>query len=146
MSSVARRKAPFLKLLILSILVVKNSMHGYAIYKDILLYTKEKWRPSIGTIYRVLNAMNKEGLLVKKKIRLGGRTISQYTITKKGIQVFIEMSRPMLMKMTAILSTFIEAYRRLLKEYDEKLDREVVERLMKLYSSIKEYIEVYKET
>ncbi|WFO75949.1 PadR family transcriptional regulator [Desulfurococcaceae archaeon MEX13E-LK6-19] len=142
----AKRKAPFLKLLILAVLVVKGSMHGYAIYKDIVFHTKEKWKPSIGTIYRILNEMNREGLLEKKILKSSGRKISQYTITEKGMKVFIETSRPTLIKMSTILTTFIEAYKKLLEERGEKLNKEAVDRLTKLNNAIENYLSLYSNT
>lgn len=141
-----KKKSPFLKLLVLALLITKGSMHGYAIYKEIIVHTKEKWRPSIGTIYRVLNEMYREGFLEKNVLKTSGRRVVQYTITDRGVQTFIDTSKHLLPKMSTILATFIEAYKVVSEKKDWKPGDELVNKLSRLSKVIGEYLSKQKST
>lgn len=134
--------APFLRLIVLSILITKGEQHGYAIYKDILSFTKEKWKPSIGTIYRILNTMSKEGLLEKQRLSVGRKKVITYRITSKGLEAFINESRCVLVKMSSTLANFALALEKL-GEAGTPIDRVVLEKFKDLHEVLDRIIKRY---
>jgi DNA-binding PadR family transcriptional regulator len=70
-------------------------MWGYKIKKQ--AETKFGVRLGHGTLYPLLNALEKDGFLIGQKHRQGGRTTKVYSLTKKGEE-------------------YVEAYNRVLKE------------------------------
>jgi len=98
-----RRKAyrSALRIHVLGIIIMNNRVHGYGIYKQILENTglvERFGRPSVGTIYRVLNNLVEEGLITRKKERVGGRTLYYYTPTRKGLEEFARICEAFLDK------------------------------------------------
>mgnify|MGYP003877395077 CR=1 FL=1 len=114
--------------MILAILINEGELHGYALYKRILDITQMHWRPSIGTIYRLLNDMAKRGLVLKNT---KGRR-HEYKVTCKGMKYFIENSRIPLTRMTGMLATALEAYFRTIKDKPDALPEDLKERLRAL--------------
>ena len=101
-----RMRQPFLKVLILAILISEGELHGYLLHKRILHHTCMRWKPSIGTIYRVLNEMVEEGLVLRRD---EGRRHS-YVVTRKGIEYFIRNSEAPLTRMAGVMATLLNAY------------------------------------
>ena len=119
----------------LAILISEGELHGYLLYKRIMEYTCMRWRPSIGTMYRTLNDMVKEGLVIK---RSEGRRYS-YVITPKGIEYFIENSKAPIMRMAGVLTKILEAYLKVPKEGSEVLTKELRRRLRSLREVLGRY-------
>lgn len=135
MSSKKKKKSSFLKILSLAILISEGDLHGYALYKKIIYHTHMKWVPSIGTVYRVLNEMAREGLIEKKVM---GRK-SVYKITSKGIEYYIENSITSVTKITGILATTLNAYLNIMGEKPGIINEELRERLEILYNVLLKY-------
>ncbi len=135
MSSKKKKKSSFLKILSLAILISEGDLHGYALYKKIIYHTHMKWVPSIGTVYRVLNEMAREGLIEKKVM---GRK-SVYKITSKGIEYYIENSIASVTKITGILATTLNAYLNIMVEKPGIINEELRERLEILYNVLLKY-------
>lgn len=90
-----------LRIHVLGIIIRNKRVHGYGIYKKILENTrlvKKFGRPSIGTIYRVLNNLVEEGLVTREEERIGGRTLYYYAPTKKGLEEFARICEAFLDK------------------------------------------------
>jgi len=128
------RKCRFLEVLLLALLV-KEETHGYALYKKILEHTSMEWKPSIGTIYRVLNDMASRKLVVKKIV---DRRIV-YSITEEGIREFINTSIKPLSRLTGILAILLEAYMEIAREKPCILGEPLIGNLRKLYSVLEKY-------
>jgi len=62
----------------------KKKMHGYAIINAFYDATNKRWKPSFGSVYPVLKALEREGLIKSKPKKHGKRVIKIYSITKKG--------------------------------------------------------------
>jgi len=132
---VRKRKCSLLKILILAILIKEGETHGYSLYKEMLHYTSMRWKPSIGTIYRTLNDMAKEGLISKHTE--GRKHI--YTVTKEGIEYFIKNSKTPLIRMSGTLTTILEAYLKILSINPQALTKELKERLRDLETVLYKY-------
>ncbi len=117
-----------MRVLILAILIEEGRIHGYSLHKRILHYTHMRWKPSIGTIYRTLNEMVGEGLIIKST---EGRR-HHYTITQKGVEYFIKYSKAPATKMAGILITILEAYFKIIDERPDVLTKDLRERLRTL--------------
>ena len=128
----------FLRVLILAILINEGSLHGYLLYKKILHHTCKKWKPSIGTIYRTLNEMVREGLISKHR----GDRRHNYSITPKGIDYFIKTSKTPITRMTGVLTTVLEAYSKIIVEkpsISSILTRDLREKLKKLSEMLEKH-------
>ena len=130
-----RARCSFLELLILGILVNEGELHGYALYKRIVDVTQAYWRPSIGTMYRLLNDMARRGLVSRS---LKGRRRS-YTVTSRGLEYFIKASKPPLTRKAGVLATVLEAYFKLAEENPGIMDEDLKERLRTLMRVLEEH-------
>ena len=133
-----KRRTPFLRVLILAILIKEGSLHGYSLYKRILYHTRMKWKPSIGTIYRTLNEMVKEEFIMKR----AENRRRNYTITSKGIDYFIKNSKAPLTKMAGVLATALEAYLKISSinpDMSGLLSKDLKERLKNLKKVLQKY-------
>ncbi|VVB76302.1 Transcriptional regulator PadR-like family protein [Candidatus Tiddalikarchaeum anstoanum] len=72
-----------LKFLVLHILSA-GPIHGYGLFKE--LEKSYKWRPSCGTLYPVLNTLEKDSLITSSETVECGRFKKIYSITPKGIE------------------------------------------------------------
>ncbi len=133
-----RNRCSFLELLTLAILINEGELHGYALYKRILDITQMRWKPSIGTIYRLLNDIARRGLVTKntKDRRY------DYRITCEGVEYFMENSRIPLTRMTGMLATALEAYFRIAASRRNALPEDLKERLRALREILNAHSEV----
>lgn len=100
------------KIKVLGIIIKNKEIHGYGIYKELLsiihgLELIEK--PSIGTIYRILNELLEEGYIEEKIQYKGKRKIILYHPTPKGINEFLRISKGFLTKTLIGLKLVISA-------------------------------------
>lgn len=79
-----------MKTLVLSIIIRFDKIHGYMIYKNLLSMGMEKWSPSIGTLYRLLKELEKDGLVMKEADMEGSRRIVYYYPTEKGVEEYLK--------------------------------------------------------
>ncbi len=86
-------RAPYrdsLKMLVLRLLA-EEPMHGYRILRRVSELTGDKWKPAPGTLYPLLEHMEKEGLIEthaveRGKVKSGERIL--YRLTDKGWEEF----------------------------------------------------------
>ncbi len=126
-----------LKAFMLGIIIQKGRVHGYEIYKDLIDLGKNKWRPSIGTIYRMLNEMVKEGLIEKQEIIEGKRTVIYYRPTQQGIIEFVVRSKLFLEKVYLGLSLLTATLQELKKA--GMSDEELEQKVRKILELLKKY-------
>ena len=126
-----------LKAFMLGIIIQKGRVHGYEIYKNLIDLGKNKWRPSIGTIYRMLNEMVKEGLIEKQEIIEGKRTVIYYRPTQQGIIEFVVRSKLFLEKVYLGLSLLTATLQELKKA--GMLDEELEQKVRKILELLKKY-------
>ena len=108
-----RRFKGALKLLVLALALSRGEVHGYEVYKTIGELTGGRWRPSLGTIYRVMNEMVEEGLLEKRTSYEGRRQVGLYSPTVKGAAHFLESSTEYLRRIAIGVELVLEAASRL---------------------------------
>ncbi len=134
-----RKRTQALKYLILASLIIEPNIHGYGIYKKILYITQASWKPSIGTIYRVLNELVAEGLAIRdEKPEVGRRRIT-YRISEKGVQTFLNETKAPLTKLLGTVATILEAYLKLSERVSLEIYPDLKERLIKLREIIRVY-------
>ncbi|MCE4614625.1 MAG: PadR family transcriptional regulator [Desulfurococcales archaeon] len=101
-------RAPYrdsLKMLVLRLLA-EEPMHGYKILKRVSALTGDKWKPAPGTLYPLLDHMEKEGLIEtytieRGRVKSGERIL--YRLTHKGWDEFINKLR---MKTDALINMY----------------------------------------
>ncbi len=138
------RRKPYgvLRMVILAIVLSKGRVHGYEICKTIESFAYGAWRPSQGTIYRVLNEMVEEGLLDKEVIE-DRRQVAYYTITEQGIRAFLEIAQEFFKKLNIVLPLTVEAVLKV-NEYGYHTD-EILARFLDLAKSIAKLYEYVGE-
>jgi len=130
---VSKRKRPqSLRHLILASLIIEPNMHGYGIYKKISYIAQAPWKPSIGTIYRVLNELVSEGLIVREEKPEASRRRIIYRISEKGVDAFLKETKAPLTKLSGTVATILEAYIKLSDRVGLGVDPDLRERLIKL--------------
>uniref|UniRef100_A0A7J3QCX4 PadR family transcriptional regulator n=1 Tax=Ignisphaera aggregans TaxID=334771 RepID=A0A7J3QCX4_9CREN len=123
-----KAKYSWLRNLILAILATGSDIHGYIIYKRIENIVGEKWKPSIGTFYRVLVKLREEGLI--ECYRQNRRNICK--ITDKGIDYILSNIVSHLPKFIGILSEILSAYRQILSSKKMEMPLEIKVKLNRL--------------
>ncbi|MCE4606610.1 MAG: PadR family transcriptional regulator [Desulfurococcales archaeon] len=101
-------RAPYrdsLKMLVLRLLA-EEPMHGYKILKKVSTLTGDKWKPAPGTLYPLLDHMEKEGLIEtydveRGRVKSGERIL--YRLTSKGWEEFISKLK---VKTDALISMY----------------------------------------
>ncbi len=111
----AKRRG-LLKLLTLSIIISHERIHGYNIYKELTRSPTYNWKPSIGTLYRLLNEMVEEGYIVKEETMYGNKRIVYYKPASKGIEEFQRIASLILCKVTVGFETLLPAIMTLKKK------------------------------
>jgi DNA-binding PadR family transcriptional regulator len=104
---------------ILAIIIKHGEIHGYGIYKDLLGYIRDHpyiTKPSLGTIYRLLNQLVLEGYVERKVISRNGRRAIYYKATNKGIEEFLRITESFLDRTTVGLALVVST----LKQLDER--------------------------
>lgn len=138
---VLQSRCSFLELLILAILINEGELHGYAIHKQIIEATQMQWKPSIGTIYRLLNEMAEKGLIARSAA--GRRQV--YAVTPQGTRYFADNSINPLTRRVGVIATVLKALLSLAKENPEVLTPQLKERLKALKKILKQYSELLVE-
>lgn len=137
-----------LRMLILGIIILRGRTHGYEVFKELRRLAELagcKWNPSLGTIYRFLNEMVDEGLIIKTEITKGKRSIACYEPTEKGVEEFIKAGRVFLNKMYISLKLLITIFHKLRARGRDVEDLEcLLTRIQKLLGEGKE-IDVCKK-
>ncbi len=132
------RAKGMLKALMLGIAIQEGRVHGYMVYKRLVGFGGGRWRPSIGTIYRMLNEMVEEGLLERRVEARGRRSVAYYTPTERGVSEFLERSRTFLERVQTGLSLLTATLKRLRSM--GVVDVEVEERVKKLHRLLGDYV------
>jgi len=108
-----RRFIGALKVLILSLILAKGRVHGYEVYKTIEVLGGGRWRPSLGTIYRVLNEMVEEGFIEKHGSLEGRRYVAYYTATPRGAEFFADTAAAYLRRVRLVIELILRASEKL---------------------------------
>jgi DNA-binding PadR family transcriptional regulator len=92
----------FLKFIVLKI-IRDSPTHGYEIIKKIEVRSAGRWTPSAGSIYPILEDLEKNGIIQSEEIERK----KVYAITPKGELAFNRMTdkkRQLLVEMTAVIN------------------------------------------
>ncbi len=116
--------------------------YGYGILKEIVELSDGEWRPSVGTIYKVISELVSEGLLREcgSEIRRG-RQIQYYEITDEGIKELIRYSYVILRRISTGMKFLLRLYRELIRTgKDKRLALKVREELREILREFKELV------
>ena len=73
-----------IKPIILKMLSEKERMYGYEIVQEVKALSAGKIHIKEGSLYPILHALKKEGILETESREVGGRTRKYYSISEKG--------------------------------------------------------------
>lgn len=131
-SLVKRARYSWLKNLILAILASGEVMHGYVIYKRIEEAVGARWRPSIGTFYRILMRLRNEGMI--ECYKQNRRTVCK--ISDKGLNYMIDEISLHLPKFLGVINEVLKAYVYVVKNRNTNMDLDTVNKLKKLMNTV----------
>lgn len=137
----ARRKG-LLRALILSIIIRNEKIHGYGIYKEIV-DSSLGYFPSIGTIYRLLGELHREGL-IEKEVVSGSKKKVYYLPTNKGLEEFVNIATCFLNKTVRGLSVLTPVMKKLYEEGRRATLFVLESRVEEIYNLSKEFLESIK--
>jgi DNA-binding PadR family transcriptional regulator len=112
LSRLAKTKG-LLRFIILGIIISNERIHGYRIHKLITEITRGRWKPSIGTTYRLLNELLREGYITAEESSRGRRRVVYYKATEKGINEFLRVTDVFTDKIIIGLNLIIGSIKRL---------------------------------
>ncbi len=112
-----KRQCGLLKFLVLSHALIHGRVYGYGVLKEIVNLSGGSWRPSVGTIYKVISELVSEGLLreERKDVRRG-RQVVYYVITREGVEELRRWADWILKRVATGVKFLIMLYSRLAEE------------------------------
>ncbi len=131
----------FLKNIITGIVISRGETHGYEIYRELIRIGRGRWKPSIGTIYRVLGEMVEEGCLDKRIIVKGKRKIIYYRATEKGIEEFLKATNEFVNKILLLEDLIVKALDKISNNSREEKITSIRAVLTEQYYLLKEFLE-----
>jgi DNA-binding PadR family transcriptional regulator len=127
---------------VLAIIIKHGEIHGYGIYKDLLEYIRDHpyiTKPSLGTIYRLLNQLVLEGYVERKATSKDGRRIIYYRATSKGIEEFLRITESFLDRIMVGLALVVSTLKQLEERgIDTMSIRDKLYRIRKLLETMNE--------
>ncbi|MEM2389266.1 MAG: PadR family transcriptional regulator [Ignisphaera sp.] len=138
---VRRTRYSWLKNLVLSILSNGDPMHGYMIYKRIEDAVGVRWKPSIGTFYRLLARLRDDGLI--NCFKQNRRTVCR--ITDRGIEHIVNEVLTHLPKFIGVLNEILSAYLYIVRMRSTGVDPYIRERIEKLFTTANSIINIDTE-
>ena len=130
-----RSRLAWVKAALLAYGVVKGEFYGYEAYKLFIEAGGEKWKPSVGTIYKMLAEMVEEGLLERRgSWKTPRRMVYYYRVTSKGVETYVEKALRYADKTAFWLALVVESLVKL-EEQGYSTPRSVVDKLRRLCSA-----------
>ncbi len=116
----------------------KKPKSGYDLLKEITKKTEGTWTPSKGTLYPLLNSLEKENLIQIKKI--GQRSKTVYEPTKKGLTQLANIR-----KHAQEMEEKISQFRNMLSEIINEDQSEIISLMLQLRKLIFQLSQTKKE-
>ncbi len=95
------KQGGLLRFLILAHALIHGRTYGYGVLREVSQLSAGAWRPSVGTIYKVISELVAEGLLRevgKEKCR--GRQVVYYELTDAGLKELRQMADWLLLRIS----------------------------------------------
>lgn len=138
------RKKGLLKTIVLSVIIKHGKLHGYGVYREITSLV-DTYNPSIGTIYRVLGSLYKEGLIDKEEVQ-GRRKVIYYKPTPRGKEEFMKTVNCFLTKTARGLSFIIPVLNKLRNEMPARDLFSIDSRIKEIAEMVNAFIDKTKVT
>ncbi len=145
MREASERRVGALKVLALALALINDGIHGYELCRRISELSGGKWVPSIGTIYRILNELAKEGYLSRSEEGRGERQVIIYRLTEEGMNFLVSKLPCILRKNYLGMKIVLEAYVKLVKRGLIKLGGDDIAMLNELRGLINELKNLFKD-
>lgn len=111
------KQGGLLRFLILAHALIHGRTYGYGVLREVSQLSDGAWRPSVGTIYKVISELVAEGLLRevgKEKCR--GRQVVYYELTDAGLKELRQMADWLLLRISTGMKFLALLYASLLKD------------------------------
>ncbi len=114
------RQCGLLRFLILAHALIHGRTYGYGVLREVLQLSNGAWRPSVGTIYKVISELVSEGLLREVgKERCKGRQVVYYELTDAGFKELRWMADWLILRISTGVKFLTLLYASLLKDKEE---------------------------
>ncbi len=135
------RQGGLLRFLILAHALIHGKTYGYGVLREVSQLSDGAWKPSVGTIYKVISELVSEGLLREVgKERYRGRRVVYYELTDAGYKELRWMADWLLLRISTGMKFLTMLYVSLLQ--DERRVRGPATAL-KAFTAIKEAAEEF---
>mgnify|MGYP000029314528 CR=1 FL=1 len=125
--------------------LVEGDAHGYEIMKRVERITAGYWRPAPGSLYPVIDSLEKEGLIECYIVEHRGKQRRMCRLTDDGYRVLIDLLKRKIKVYVSVLHASLNAYHASLKHLNiiktDECIKQVIDILSKLSDKINQCIE-----
>lgn len=125
--------------------LVEGDVHGYEIIKRVERITAGYWRPAPGSLYPVIDSLEKEGLIECYIVEHRGKQRRMCKLTDDGYRVLIDLLKRKIKVYVSVLHASLNAYHVSLKHLNitktDECIKQVIDILSKLNDKINQCIE-----
>ncbi len=90
--------------------LTEGDAHGYEVMKRIEKITAGYWKPAPGSLYPVIDSLEKEGLIECYSVEVHGKQRRMCKLTNEGYQVLVELLNRKIKVYTYVLEASLKAY------------------------------------
>lgn len=125
--------------------LVEGEAHGYEIMKRIEKITSGFWKPAPGSLYPIIDSLEKEGLIECYSVEYRGKQRRMCRLTDDGYRVLNELLERKIRLYLSVLTASLRAYCTTLrnlnvKDLEERISK-VIEELSQLIAKVKNCFE-----
>lgn len=116
--------------------LVEGDAHGYEIMKRVEKITAGYWRPAPGSLYPVIDSLEKEGLIECYIVEHRGKQRRICKLTNDGYKALIDLLKRKIRVYVSVLYASINAYHVSLKHLNITTDDECIKQVIDLTSKL----------
>lgn len=140
----ARHERGLLGFLVL-VSLVEGDAHGYEVMKRVERITAGYWRPAPGSLYPVIDSLEKEGLIECYVVEHRGKQRRMCKLTDEGYKVLVDLLKRKIKVYASVLQASVNAYYTSLQHLNiiktDECIKQVIDVLMDLNDRISQCIE-----
>ncbi len=103
--------------------LTEGDAHGYEVMKRIEKITAGYWKPAPGSLYPIIDSLEKEGLIECYNVEVHGKQRRMCRLTSEGYQVLIELLNRKAKVYVHVLEASLRAYMRAAEKLNLPIER-----------------------
>jgi len=120
--------------------LVEGNAHGYEIMKRVERITAGYWKPAPGSLYPVIDSLEKEGLIECYIVEHCGKQRRMCKLTDDGYRVLMDLLKRKIKVYVSVLHASLNAYYVSLKHFNIIKTNECIKQLINLLSKLNDTI------